>query len=67
MLQWRRPGTSTWKSRRANGDMRLDAINSAGNYKIVTRAKRTLVYRVVLPRYPGWWEDKSAAVRVKVR
>lgn len=65
-LQWRRPGTTRWLSQLPDGSMLYSRVGSDGAYKILARARSTLIYRVVLPSYPNWFPGTSSSVKVRV-
>lgn len=65
-LQWRRPGTTTWRSKLPDGSSLYSEVAADGTYKIVAVAKRTLIYRVIEPSYPRWFPGTSRSVKVRV-
>jgi len=65
-LQWRRPGTTTWKvAHLSNGVTLASRIGSDGAFRIAAAAKATLYYRVVLPSYPNWFPGTSTSVKIR--
>ncbi len=66
-LQWRRPGSTTWRTRQPDGSVLYGPVRDDGTFKIVTVTRTTLHYRALLPTYPNWFRAVSSAVKVRVR
>ena len=65
-LKWRRPGTTQWRSWLPDGSVLYDRVASDATFKIAAVAKRTLIYRVVLPSSGEWFPGTSNSVKVRV-
>lgn len=65
-LQWRRPGTTSWRSQLSDGSTLYSRVGSDGTFKISAVARTTLVYRVTLPSYAAWFPATSKSVKVSV-